>query len=79
MKNVHENPTNSSVTNKNCGRIEGHGLCISSYAFASLRTPNKQLRAADKGWSVVLGLGGGMNGPHNKQSAYYKTLRMASV
>jgi len=75
MKSFHENPTNGSVADKNRGHTDGHGLHISSNAFTSSRTPNKQLCTADKGWSVVLGLGEGLTGPHHKQSAYYKTLK----
>jgi len=76
MKSFHENLTNCSVAGKNRGHTDGHGLHMNSYAFTSSRTPNKQFCAADKGWSVVLGKG--LTGTHHKQSAYDKTLHMAS-
>jgi hypothetical protein len=63
-----------SVADKGRGHTDGRGLHISSYAFTSSRAFNKQLCAADKGWSLFLGLVEGLTGPDHKKPACYKTL-----
>jgi hypothetical protein len=69
---LHEKPSWKFYKRSSRDRTDGHGVHIKWCAFASSRTHNKQLSAADKGWSVVLGVGWSVTGPYT-QSAYCKS------